>query len=188
VTTQHAKHALTNKLPEEDRFTAVTSLNTWDSVYISNTDSGSDAAKVIRITATPAKHVDEGSGAADAIPSQLKELSAAVAIPVNGYLLELGHSRRDSELDVEYTIYISGDTVMVDELKEIPERFPKIDLMLVHLGGAKLPSPSPPNLLISMDAEQGVQLMNLIRPDVTIPIHFDDYGAHILDVVGVAFG
>ncbi|KAA6409200.1 MAG: hypothetical protein FRX48_06753 [Lasallia pustulata] len=34
-------------------------------------------------------------------------------------------------------IYISGDTLMVDELKEIPERYKgqNIDLMLVHLGG-----------------------------------------------------
>ena len=26
-----------------------------------------------------------------------------------------------------------------------------------------------------MDAKQGVQLMQLIQPDVTIPIHYDDY-------------
>lgn len=26
-----------------------------------------------------------------------------------------------------------------------------------------------------MDAQQGVQLIQLIKPDVTIPIHFDDY-------------
>ena len=26
-----------------------------------------------------------------------------------------------------------------------------------------------------MDAKQGIQLMKLIHPDVTIPIHYDDY-------------
>jgi L-ascorbate metabolism protein UlaG (beta-lactamase superfamily) len=30
-------------------------------------------------------------------------------------------------------------------------------------------------LMVTMDAEQGVQLMKLINPDVTIPIHYDDY-------------
>lgn len=30
-------------------------------------------------------------------------------------------------------------------------------------------------LMVTMDAEQGIKLMQLIDPDVTIPIHFDDY-------------
>ena len=32
-----------------------------------------------------------------------------------------------------------------------------------------------PLLMVTMDAKQGVQLMQLINPDVTIPIHYDDY-------------
>jgi L-ascorbate metabolism protein UlaG (beta-lactamase superfamily) len=28
---------------------------------------------------------------------------------------------------------------------------------------------------VTMDAKQGVQLMQLINPDLTIPIHYDDY-------------
>lgn len=66
---------------------------------------------------------------------------------------------------------------MVDELKEIPERYKdqNIDLMLIHLGGTSIPSPSLPLLMVTMDAKQGVQLMKLINPDVTIPIHYDDY-------------
>ena len=66
---------------------------------------------------------------------------------------------------------------MVDELKEIPERYKgqNIDLMLIHLGGTSIPSASLPLLMVTMDAEQGVQLMKLINPDVTIPIHYDDY-------------
>ena len=30
-----------------------------------------------------------------------------------------------------------------------------------------------------MDAKQGVQLMQLIQPDVTIPIHYDDYNVFL---------
>ena len=64
---------------------------------------------------------------------------------------------------------------MVDELKEIAQRFKdeKIDLMLIHLGGTTIPGPNIPLLMVTMDAEQGVQLMQLIKPDVTIPIHFE---------------
>jgi L-ascorbate metabolism protein UlaG (beta-lactamase superfamily) len=32
-----------------------------------------------------------------------------------------------------------------------------------------------PLLMVTMDGEQGVQLMRLVDPDVTVPIHFDDY-------------
>ena len=73
------------------------------------------------------------------------------------------------------SIYISGDTLMVDELKQIPERYKgqNIDLMLAHLGGTTIPSPSLPLLMVTMDAKQGLQLVRLINPDVTIPIHYE---------------
>ena len=76
-----------------------------------------------------------------------------------------------------YRIYISGDTLFIDELKDIRTRFQDegIDLMLIHLGGTTIPSPSVPLLMVTMDAKQGLQLMQLLEPDVTIPIHFDDY-------------
>ncbi len=66
---------------------------------------------------------------------------------------------------------------MVDELKEIPEKYKdqKIDLMLIHLGGTTIPGPSMPLLMVTMDAKQGIELVQLIQPDITIPIHFDDY-------------
>lgn len=66
---------------------------------------------------------------------------------------------------------------MVDELKEIPEKYrdQEINLMLVHLGGTTIPSPSLPLLMVTMDANQGLQLVRLINPDLTIPIHYDDY-------------
>lgn len=72
-------------------------------------------------------------------------------------------------------IYISGDTLMVDELKQIPERYKgqNIDLMLVHLGGTTIPSPSMPLLMVTMDAKQGLELVQLINPDLTIPIHYE---------------
>ena len=64
---------------------------------------------------------------------------------------------------------------MVNELKQIPERYKgqNIDLMLVHLGGTMIPSPSIPLLMVTMDAKQGIELVRLIRPDVTIPIHYE---------------
>ena len=93
-------------------------------------------------------------------------------------MVELGYEKH-SAFDIGYRIYISGDTLMVDDLKEIPKSYvdQPIDLMLLHLGGTTVPSPkiSPLSVMVTMDAKQGVEMMQLMRPDVTIPIHFDDY-------------
>lgn len=102
--------------------------------------------------------------------------------PTNGWMLELGYTtssenNTDTNFSCGYRIYISGDTLMVDELKEIPERYAgqNIDLMLIHLGGTTIPSPKMPLLMVTMDAKQGLQLVQLINPDLTIPVHYDDY-------------
>ncbi|KKA20153.1 hypothetical protein T310_5807 [Rasamsonia emersonii CBS 393.64] len=123
----------------------------------------------------PAKHV------ATKPLQKLNELVQAIP-PTNGWMLELGYGvvgRPLLDFEVGYRIYISGDTLMVDELKEIPQRFSgqNIDLMLVHLGGTTVPTPSllPLAVMVTMDAKQGLELVQLIKPDLTIPIHYDDY-------------
>lgn len=45
--------------------------------------------------------------------------------------------------------------------------------MLIHLGGTTIPSPAMPLLMVTMDAEQGLGLVKLIDPDLTIPIHYE---------------
>jgi L-ascorbate metabolism protein UlaG (beta-lactamase superfamily) len=45
--------------------------------------------------------------------------------------------------------------------------------MLIHLGGTTIPSPSVPLLMVTMDAKQGLELVRLINPDLTIPIHYE---------------
>ena len=69
--------------------------------------------------------------------------------------------------------YISDETLMVGDSKAIPEHFKgqNIDLMLIHLGGTILSSPSLPLLMVTMDAKQGLELVKLICPDLTVPIH-----------------
>lgn len=95
-------------------------------------------------------------------------------------MLELGRNRpANHDFVCGYRIYITGDTLMVDDLKKIPElyRNERIDLMLAHLGGTTIPSPTlaPLALMVTMDAKQGVELIRLIQPDLTVPIHYDDY-------------
>jgi L-ascorbate metabolism protein UlaG (beta-lactamase superfamily) len=67
-------------------------------------------------------------------------------------------------------IWISGDTLVHDRLQQIPRRFPEIDLGLVHLGGTRLAG-----ILLTMDADQGVEALQIVRPRRAVPIHHGDY-------------
>jgi L-ascorbate metabolism protein UlaG (beta-lactamase superfamily) len=61
---------------------------------------------------------------------------------------------------------------MYEGLREIPDRMPQIDLALVHLGGTRVMG-----LTVTMDGEQGRELLETLRPRLTVPIHYDDYEA-----------
>lgn len=185
ITTPHAKECLEGKGSE--RFTNVHALDFWETLFLNVEGTGGlgDGNKkkspALKITGMPGKHVPPGP------LSVANEILGAVP-PTNGWMVELGTSSQsrstpaatateDESFENGYRIYISGDTLMVDELKEIPERYKdqNIDLMLIHLGGTTIPGPKMPLLMVTMDAKQGVQLMQLINPDLTIPIHYDDY-------------
>lgn len=87
--------------------------------------------------------------------------------PVMGSMLEFGPARGD----VGCRIYVSGDTLMFDGLREIPARYPRVDVALLHLGGTTLPG----GLLVTMDARQGADLLELVKPSSALPIHHSDY-------------
>lgn len=196
ITTPHAKSHLANKPGAGEAFTSVYELDAFQSMMLDIRQDPKPKSKVpaIKVTGMPGKHVPPG------VLSALNDLAKAVSPllsqshernnsplkvpPTNGWMLELGYQPSegsDAEFVCGYRIYISGDTLMVDELKEIPERYKdqNIDLMLVHLGGTSLPTPGLPFLMVTMDAVQGLQLVQLINPDVTIPIHYDDYDVFV---------
>lgn len=175
MSTPHAKKSLGGGSGKEEPFTNVQALDHWQSLKLAIEES--QPAASIKVTAMPGKHVPPGP------LSVANDILAAVP-PTNGWMLDLNYSSPGGAETDEggkrspgYRIYISGDTLLVDELKEIPQRFKDegIDLMLVHLGGTSIPAPSAPLLMVTMDAQQGLRLMQLVEPDVTIPIHFDDY-------------
>jgi len=168
ITTPHARSHLTSKGPDES-FTEVHALDFFDSMILDIASGGGSRKPGIKVTGMPGKHVPPGP------LSVANDLLSAVP-PTNGWMVELGYNQgSDESFECGYRIYISGDTLMIDELKEIPERYKGqgIDLMLIHLGGTTIPSPKIPLLMVTMDAKQGIQLMQLIEPDITIPIHYE---------------
>jgi L-ascorbate metabolism protein UlaG (beta-lactamase superfamily) len=67
-------------------------------------------------------------------------------------------------------VYITGDTLCRTGLREVPERCGPIDVMVTHLGGTRALG-----ILVTMDARQGADLVEMIKPPMTVPIHYDDY-------------
>ncbi len=140
VTTEHAAGEL-----EEKGFLSLISLDTWESTDFVK------GSTVLRITSMPGQH---GPGIVDfALP------------PVMGSILDF---ERDGARLLR--IYISGDTLMHDDLEEIPKRFPGVDIGLFHLGGTRVLG-----IMVTMDDRQGVAAVKLIDPDTAIPIHYNDY-------------
>ena len=130
---------------EQRGFTNTRALETWQALEVVKGDGR------MRVTAMPGRH---GPGITDfALPD------------VMGTVLELPASTGDVR-----KIYISGDTLVYEDLHDIPQRYPDLDIGLFHLGGTRVLG-----LLVTMDAEQGVEAVQIVNPRVAIPIHYDDY-------------
>jgi L-ascorbate metabolism protein UlaG (beta-lactamase superfamily) len=85
--------------------------------------------------------------------------------PVMGSVLELSDDTRRS-----FRVYLTGDTLYRPWLREVTDLCGPVDAMVLHLGGTRILG-----LLVTMDDGQGADLVELIRPDLTVPIHYDDY-------------
>lgn len=130
----------------EKGFTDAIALETWDSAIVDKNGAR------IAVTAMPGKH---GPALADLMLPE-----------VMGSMLQFESPNRTTLL----SLYISGDTLVFDDLREIPRRYPSIDLGLFHLGGTRIMG-----ILLTMDAEQGVEAVRIINPREAIPIHYNDY-------------
>jgi L-ascorbate metabolism protein UlaG (beta-lactamase superfamily) len=121
-------------------------LEPWESFTANRGDGW------VRVTAMPGKH---GPGAVD-----------LVLPDVMGSMVEWGLGGAQ----IGPRLYISGDTLVFDDLREIPQRYPDIDLALLHLGGTRVMG-----ILVTMDDKQGIEAIHMIEPKEIIPIHYNDY-------------
>jgi len=126
-------------------FTGTADLQPWQ------THEFTQGTDTLRITSVPGVH---GPGPLDfALPQ------------VMGSVVELV---RDGA--VTWRGYISGDTLYRPFLGEVLERCGPLDVLIPHLGGTKALG-----LTVTMDARQGADLVQLLTPPVTAPVHYDDY-------------
>ena len=149
VTTPDAARRLADK-----GFEATYPLETWESMTFTK------GTATLTVTSMPARHGPPVVAAA--LPETM------------GSLLEFG-TRSGVGADGSaprpaYRLYVSGDTLVYDDLQDIPRRYRDIDLALLHLGGTRVLG-----ILVTMDAGQGVEAMRLIDAALSVPIHYDDY-------------
>jgi L-ascorbate metabolism protein UlaG (beta-lactamase superfamily) len=105
----------------------------------------------IEITATPCRHGPP--------------LSHAIVGDVVGFALRW-------EGQEHGVLWISGDTVLYQGVREVPQRL-DVGTAIVHLGGVRFPVSGP--LRYTMTAEDAAELCGLAKPETVIPIHYEGW-------------
>jgi L-ascorbate metabolism protein UlaG (beta-lactamase superfamily) len=146
ITTRQAARVLAGR-----GFTRTYGLETWESAAL---DKPGGAGP--RVTAVPAQHGPN-------------KTVAALLPATNGWIVE---APRENGRTLR--LYVSGDTLVHEELREIPRRFPGIDVALLHLGGTRIPHRKL-GMLVTLDARGGVEAVRIVDPRTVVPIHTDDW-------------
>jgi L-ascorbate metabolism protein UlaG (beta-lactamase superfamily) len=110
-----------------------------------------DGRTPIRITATPCRHGPP--------------LSGPIVGDVTGFALEWEGQRHGQ-------VWISGDTVLYDGVREVPGRI-DIGTAIVHLGGVRFGVSGP--LRYTFTAAEAVELLGAAAPQTVVPIHYEGW-------------
>jgi L-ascorbate metabolism protein UlaG (beta-lactamase superfamily) len=138
--------AIITTIPGAGRLGGTTrGLAAWESTRLE-----ADGRPAIEVTATPCRHGPP--------------LSRPIVGEVVGFSLAWEGS--------EGVLWISGDTVLYDGVREVAHRL-DVDTAVIHLGGVRFPVSGPVHY--TMTAAQAVELCGLLRPRVTIPIHYEGW-------------
>jgi L-ascorbate metabolism protein UlaG (beta-lactamase superfamily) len=70
-------------------------------------------------------------------------------------------------------LWISGDTVLYDGVREVAERM-RVGTAVLHLGSVRFPVTGP--VRYTMSAAEAVDLCSLMKPRAAIPIHYEGWG------------
>jgi len=121
-------------------------LAPWEATEL----TGPDRPRV-EITATPCRHGPP--------------LSRPLVGEVTGFALRWAGQEHGA-------LWISGDTVLYAGIREVAKRV-RVGTAVLHLGGVSFPISGP--LRYTMNGREAVELLGLIRPHTTIPIHYEGW-------------
>jgi L-ascorbate metabolism protein UlaG (beta-lactamase superfamily) len=120
-------------------------LRTWQSTTLKADDIE------IKVTAAPSHHGTLGSH--------------LIVGETTGFILEWAEQKHGA-------LYISGDTVWFNGLREIGQRF-KIGTAILHIGGARFPITGL--VRFTLNAREAVQVVHALKPQTVIPIHYEGW-------------
>jgi L-ascorbate metabolism protein UlaG (beta-lactamase superfamily) len=159
VTTPEAARCLADR-----GFTGTADLQPWQSHEFTRGDD------TLRITSVPGEH---GPGP---LARLLPQVMGSVIELIRGGDDGSGVSPSQvspsqvSPSQVSWRGFVSGDTLYRPWLGEVLERCGPLDVLIPHLGGTKALG-----ITVTMDGRQGADLVELLKPPVTVPVHYDDY-------------
>jgi L-ascorbate metabolism protein UlaG (beta-lactamase superfamily) len=122
-------------------------LKTWESTEVSNAQG-----ETLKITAMPGVHTSN---------PDLRDIIGEVT----GFMVEWD-GQKDGAL------YISGDTVWIDDLEEIAKRY-KVGTAVLHMGAANVPAVG--DNILTMRSEDGARLSKLLQLKNAYPAHFEGW-------------
>ncbi|GAA1035099.1 MULTISPECIES: MBL fold metallo-hydrolase [Amycolatopsis] len=104
----------------------------------------------VRVTAVPAQHGPDGS--------------EHLVGEVTGFVLES---------EGQPTVYVSGDNASLDVVRQIAERFDRIDIAVLFAGGAQTPLVGDAYLTLPSDgAAEAARILNARQ---VVPLHFEHW-------------
>jgi L-ascorbate metabolism protein UlaG (beta-lactamase superfamily) len=124
-------------------------LTPWQTTTIGD---GAGGGSTIAVTATPARHGPP--------------LSRPVAGEVIGFALGWPGQAHG-------VLWISGDTVLYDGVRQVAERL-TVDTAVLHLGAVQFGITGP--VRYTMTAREAVDLCRVLRPRTVLPVHYDGWG------------
>lgn len=143
LTTPHAAR----RLQGLHGYRRASGLQTWDTHVLTK-----DASRMT-LTALPAVHAHG--------------MVRSLLPPVMGSLLEFAGPAGRTDL----RLYLTGDTLLFDGIREIARRCGPLDAAVVHLGGTTLPG----SAVVTLDGAGGADLVEIVRPHRVVPVHHADY-------------
>ena len=74
------------------------------------------------------------------------------------------------------TVYFGGDSKLIPELRELPKRFPSIQLALLSVNGLRVMGEQ-----VVMNAEEAAELAGVLGAEVAVPMHYRFKGSWFTD-------
>ena len=126
---------------------AATGLAPWAKTNLTSPDR-----PTIEITATPCRHGPPGTR------------------PIVGHVIGFALSFEGQQ---HGAVWISGDTVLYDGVREVPQKL-NVGTAILHMGGVTFWWLMGP-LRLTMNAQEAAELAQLIAPQTVVPIHYEGW-------------